>query len=441
MINLPDGLRFLLDNLQIAIRPLPVAKKTGIRKKYLAVLHAPPKPPCHVVQLRSEIAFIIGGVPIGANASTSAFKRYLYSDLGLPVMKHTEKYQEALDDEALVLLGEWCAENRPELVPLFKLVQEYRKLQKIKSTYIEGYAETIHPITGKIHADLLPLATETGRFAARRPNLQNMPRSGHDETGVRDFFIAPEGHVLLSLDFSQIELRVGAFYCRDEKMLEIYRAGGDIHSQTAAVIFGIPFQEAANKDAEHYTERRVIAKNVNFGTFFGLYPKGLRRTLKFKARLDLPLNVCEQIISNLKAGYPALSRWQEEVKQRASFRRYSETWLGRRRYLPDITSPDWGKKSYAERCALNHPIQGTAADILKLALGRLLEGLPSRPWLKPLLQIHDELIFELPKERIREAASFVKKCMETTPFEAFDVPVIAEAATGDRFGGLRDYTT
>jgi DNA polymerase-1 len=181
---------------------------------------------------------MIGDVNIGANASPSAFKRYLYKDLGLPVPKTTAKYQEAVDDEALVLLAEHCAEHRPDLVPLFRLVQEYRRWGKIRSTYIDGYARYINPATGRIHADLLPLATETGRFAARNPNLQNMPRASADDVGVRNFFIAAPGNVLLSLDFSQIELRVGAFYCRDETMLETYRTGGDIHDATAPAIFG-----------------------------------------------------------------------------------------------------------------------------------------------------------------------------------------------------------
>jgi DNA polymerase-1 len=248
--------------------------------------------------------------------------------------------------------------------------------------------------------------------------------------GVRNFFTAPEGYVLLSLDFSQIELRVGAFYCRDERMLETYRTGGDIHDQTATVIYG---------DGQHDKEQRTVAKNVNFGTFYGLFPRGLQRTLKVKAGLNTPLAECEKVISNLKAGYPALTRWQEDTKALAARNRYVETRLGRRRYLPDITSYDWGRKSFAERCALNTPIQGTAADILKLALGRIITGLPCRLWLRPLLQIHDELVFELPADKVHETIIFIKECMEAQPFEGFDVPIIAEAAVGSRFGEMEAY--
>jgi len=382
-----------------------------------------------LVKLREEIALIIGNVNIGANASTSAFKDYLYKDLGLPVLKTTAKYQEAADDEAMVLLTEWCETNRPDVVPLFKLIQDYRRWGKIKSTYVDGYAQHINSVTGRIHPDLFPLGTETGRFAARKPNLQNMPRAGADDVGVRNFFIAPDGMVLLSLDFSQIELRVGAFYCRDTRMMETYRVGGDIHDQTATVIYGA---------GKHDKEQRTIAKNVNFGTFFGLFPRGLQRTLKFKAGLKITLEQCEQIISNLKAGYPALTRWQEETKTRAKERRYTETWLGRRRYLPGVTSTDWGKRSFAERCALNTPIQGTAADILKLALGRIIAELSEKPWLRPLLQVHDELLFELPTERLGEAVTFIKACMEAQPFSYFDLPIIADAAVGARFGEMKE---
>lgn len=389
-------------------------------------------------KIREEIAFIIGDVEIGANASTSAFKSYLYNDLGLPVLKTTAKYQEAADDETMILLADWCREHKPELVPLFELIQEYRRWGKIKGTYLDGYLRHVSGATGRIHPDFLPLGTETGRFAARNPNLQNMPRKDNDPVGIRSLIVTPEGRVLLSLDFSQIELRVGAFYCRDEKMLQTYRDGGDIHAQTTSVIYHIPVERAADKNAEHYKERRAIAKGCNFGCFFGLFPRGLQRNLKFKAGLDTPLEECERIITNLKAGYPRLALWQEVVKRQAAARRYSETWLGRRRYLPEITSEDWGKRSFAERCAMNTPIQGTAADILKLALARLLLGLRSRPWLRPLLQIHDELVFELPADKVAEAVPFIRSCMEARPFPEFDVPIVAEAACGPTFGDLAE---
>jgi DNA polymerase-1 len=383
-----------------------------------------------LAELSEEIAFIIGDVKIGANCSTNAFKKYLYNDLKLPVIKTSATQRETADDEAMVLLAEWCEGSRPELVPMFKLVQEYRKLAKLKSTYIDGYRKHINAATGRIHADLMPLATETGRFAARNPNLQNMPRASADDVGVRNFFVAPEGCVLLSLDFSQIELRVGAFYCRDEKMLDTYRVGGDIHDQTATVIFG---------SGQHNKEHRTIAKNVNFGVFYGLFARGLQKTLKFKAGLDVTLEKCGEIIDNLKAGYPKLGVWQRGAIAEAQKRGYATTRLGRRRILSNIHSDDWRRRSYSERCALNSPIQGTAADILKLALDRIVAGLPERPWLRPLLQIHDELVFELPAGLVQEAVVFIKSCMEARPFLDFDVPITADAAVGARFGEMKEW--
>ena len=176
------------------------------------------------------------------------------------MLKTTEKNKEAADDAAMQMLKEWCEKHKPEYVRLFELVQEYRKWGKLKSTYIDGYLSHINDETYRIHPDFMPLGTETGRFAARNPNLQTCPRKTNDPIGIRNFICAASGNVLMSLDFSQIELRVGAFYCRDEKMLETYRSGGDIHAQTTSVIFNVPFEVAVDKNAPNYKEHRTIAK-------------------------------------------------------------------------------------------------------------------------------------------------------------------------------------
>ena len=389
-------------------------------------------------RVRDEITMLIGDIEIGANCGTKAFKDYLYQTLKLPVMKVTASNKEAADDASMIMLKEWCDANRPELSPLFALVQEYRKWGKIKSTYIDGYLKYLNSATGRIHPDFFALSTETGRMNCRNPNLQNCPRKSNDPIGVRNFIKASEKHLILSLDFSQIELRVGAFYCRDRTMMETYKNGGDIHAATTSVIFGCTYEDAQDKHRKEYKEQRTIAKNVNFGTFYGLFPKGLQSTLKFKAGVEKSVDECSEIIANLKAGYPALTIWQEETKQDAARKMYIETWLGRRRYLPNIRSGNWGLRSFAERCALNTPIQGTAADILKLAIVRILEGLLSRPWLKPILQIHDELTFIIPKEKLNEAVDFIRECMEKQPFPEFDLPLVAEASAGESFGNLEE---
>lgn len=417
---------------------LGIMKRNGIPVDLPLMRERKAEAEAATARIRQEIAFIIGDISIGANCSTQAFKNYLYKDLGLPVFKTTGSNREAADDMTMTLLKEWCDVNRPELSRLFTLVQEYRKWGKIKSTYIDGYLKHLNSATGRIHPDLFALSTDTGRMNCRNPNAQNMPRKTNDPIGVRNFIRAPDGHLILSLDFSQIELRVGAFYCRDEVMMDTYRRNGDIHAATTSVIFGVSYEDAQDKHSKNYKEHRIIAKNVNFGTFYGLFPRGLQKTLKFKAGVEKSISECEELLFNHKSGYKGLTSWQEETKAAATRLMYSETWLGRRRYLPDITSPDWGKRSFAERCALNTPIQGTAADILKLAITRILRGLPERPWLRPILQIHDELTFIIPEEKMPEAVAFVRACMEEQPFPAFDLPLIAEASAGPSFGTMEE---
>ncbi len=431
--------RFIVESIESPTAVyLGIMKANGIPIDLPLMMERKTEAEREMKRIKDEIKFIIGDVDIGSNCSTGAFKNYLYKDLGLPILKTTETNREAADDITMTLLKEFCDKNRPELSELFTLVQEYRKWGKIKSTYIDGYLRFINSVTGRIHPDMFALSTETGRMNCRNPNFQNCPRKTNDPIGVRNFIKAPEGHLILSLDFSQIELRVGAFYCRDSKMLETYRTGGDIHAATTSVIFGVSYEEAQDKHSENYKEHRTIAKNVNFGTFYGLFPRGLQKTLKFKAGVEKTVSECEEILSNLKNGYKGLTTWQQETKAEAARRMCSETWLGRRRYLPSIKSDNWTQRSFAERCALNTPIQGTAADILKLSITRILEGLSERPWIRPILQIHDELTVIIPEEKLSEAVAFIKFCMEEKPFEEFDLPLIAEASAGPTFGTMEE---
>lgn len=417
---------------------LGIMKYNGVPINYPLMLQRKEEAEAEMDRIRKEIAFIIGDVAIGENCSTKAFKDYLFKDLGLPILKTTASDKEAADDMTMILLKEWCDKNKPELSNLFTLVQEYRKWGKIKSTYIDGYLKHRNTATGNIHPELFALSTDTGRMNCRNPNAQNMPRKSNDPIGVRNFIKAPAGHLILSLDFSQIELRVGAFYCRDKVMMDTYKRGGDIHAATTSVIFGVSYDEAQDKHSADYKEHRTIAKNVNFGTFYGLFPRGLQKTLKFKAGVEKTEAECAEIINNLKAGYRGLTAWQEETKADAVRKMYSETWVGRRRYLPGVRSDNWGVKSFAERCALNTPIQGTAADVLKLAIKRIMCGLPERDWLKPILQIHDELTFIIPKDKLSEAVCFIKECMEEQPFPEFDLPLVAEASAGETFGTMEE---
>lgn len=266
----------------------------------------------------------------------------------------------------------------------------------------------------------------------------NCPRKDNDPIGVRKFFKAPPGYTFVDFDFSQIELRVGAVYCRDEKLLEIYRTGGDVHAMTTSVIYGIPYEQAKDKSAPHFKERRTIAKNFNFGVYFGLFPAGAQRNLRFKAGVIKTIEECQEWIDNLMRGYPRIREWQEAAKKRATEFQYVETAFGFRRMMKGITSRDWGTKSFWERTAMNTAIQGTAAGILKLALGRLIKELPHNMWLRPVLQVHDELLCLCPIEKLQEASAIMKRCMEAQPYPQFDVPVVAEGAYGTCFGELEE---
>ena len=392
-----------------------------------------------IQQIRNDISFIIGDVDIGENASTSAFKKYLFNDLGLPVLKTTAKYQEAADDETLILLSEWCNEHRPELACLFELVQEYRSWGKIKSTYIDGYLQYINPVTGCIHPDMFPLGAESGRFSCRNPNLQNQGGMGNGPINVRSFTISPEGESLIEVDYSQVELRIAAHLSKDKTMLEAYLNDEDLHAITTSALYGISLKEAADKNSPEYKKRRTVAKSSIFGVLYGIYKRGLQRNLKTAAGLKFTEEECNRFILNIKTKYNTLAAWQDKTVQQSKIRRYAETKLGRRRYVPDITSTDFKKRSGAERTALNHGVQGLAADLLKLSMGRLLLCISEHAWMKPVLSVHDSLVFYIPDEKIDEAVTLIKACMEVPlPIEGFDVPIIAEASTGKDYGSMEE---
>ncbi|GHU38199.1 hypothetical protein FACS1894105_11740 [Clostridia bacterium] len=389
-----------------------------------------------LVILRDEIAFIIGDVKIGANASTSAFKQYLYTDLALPVMKTTAKYQESADEEAFALLRDWCRENKPELVKLFDLVLEYRRIGKLLSTYIAGYLKHIDTATGRIYPQFLQFGAESGRLSCNKPNIQNIPLSG--DINIRDFIIAPEGKSLIELDYSQIEARLAAFLSRDEGLLNIYRTSADLHAMTTAAVFGVPLAEAADKNHSQYKHRRTVAKATFFGFMYGMYSKTLQRNLKITANVNVTESGAKKFLENLKSSYPTLTQWQKDVIKSAQSNRYVDTAIGRRRNVPEIRDRNYMKCGNAERSALNHGVQGLAADILKLAMARLIVAMP--PWLHPIFTVHDSLIFECPDDKIAEVIPIIRAAMEAVPpTPGFDVDIVAEASVGKSYGNMKEW--
>ena len=442
-------------------------KYNGLLMDETAMIRKQGECAARLLELREKIHAMTGGVEIGANAGTQAFKDYLFKTLGLPVLKTTAKNAEhsrptagrlearrseaecagtpgairdahgaSIDDQTMVMLAEWCAEHRPELVPLFELVQEYRKWSKLKTTYIDGYLRFINPVTGRIHPDLLPLATETGRFACRQPNLQNQCQPGNDYVGVRNFIVSPEGWLLMEADYSQVELRIVAYLSQDAVMLDAYKNGEDIHSITTSAVFGISREEAADKHHSEYKHRRTVAKGTMFGILYGIGAKGLSVNLKASAGVRASVEQCEQYIAGIKARYTNLATWQQYAKETARRRQYAQTALGRRRYLPGIRSQDFRRRASSERMAMNTPVQGLAADCLKLAMGRLVKTLADKPYIRPVMTVHDSLVFEVRADHVDEAAALVKGCMEALPPLENFMPLVAEVAVGERYGEL-----
>lgn len=386
--------------------------------------------------LRAEIDEMTGGVDIGANASTSAFKQYLYKDLGLPVLKTTGKHQEAIDDAAMIMLAEYCKEKRPELVRLFELVQEYRKWGKLKSTYIDGYMIHINTATGKIHPDLMPLSTETGRFACRRPNLQNQIAPSTDPVGVRNFITAPDGWVLMEADYSQAEIRLVAYVSNDKVLLDAYKNGVDVHAITTSAVFGIPIEEAMDHTNPHYKHRRTVAKGTMFGIMYGITGAGLSRNLYTNAGISLTKEECDSYIKGILCKYTGMAAWQKSQKKLAGECMYVETAMGRRRYLPFIRSSNRQEKSYAERMAINTPVQGLGADCLKHSMALLIRELKGRDYIRPILTVHDSLVFLVREDHVDEAKGLVKKCMETPPPLPNFMSLVADVSVGKRYGDL-----
>ena len=375
-------------------------------------------------------------VKVGQNAATNDLKAYLFDDLGLPILKYTDTGKASLDAEAILGLCEYCRQQAPEQLAYLEAITAYRGLSKLYKTYLLGLADKINPATGAIHTQFFALGAETGRFTSANPNCQNLPAGTLFGVNVRDFLIARPGFTLVAVDYSQIELRIGAWFTRDPNMLAVYHHDGDIHAVTTAAVYGISLEQAMDTTDPAYKARQTVAKNINFGIFYGLYPRGLRDILRLKAGQNPSLEACEAMIFNLRRAYPELVPWQERIKADARYRETVDTALGRRRCLTGINAPDEGLQGHFERAALNHPIQGTAADILKLAMVRLEAGLSQRPFIKPLLTVHDEIVFEVETAQLTAAIPWIVAVMAAPPFAGFDVPLAVAVSVGQRYGSL-----
>ena len=305
----------------------------------------------------------------------------LFNEIGLPKTKRT-KTGYSTDANSL--------EGLKGLHPVVDQILEYRQVSKLKSTYVDALPEMVNSDTGRVHTSYNQTGSATGRMSSSDPNLQNIPIRTEMGRQVRKAFMA-EGApdwLLFSADYSQIELRVLAHISQDPGLLEAFRRGEDIHSSTASLMFDVPLNDVV-------ADQRRIAKVLNFGVIYGLSAHGISQQTGFSREEGA------SFIEAYFAKYPGISDYLEHVKVKARAEQYVETLLGRRRYLPDINSPNFNVRGGAERMAINMPIQGTAADIMKLAMIRVQKRLDDEGMkTKMLLQVHDELVFETPKEEM-----------------------------------------
>jgi DNA polymerase-1 len=306
--------------------------------------------------------------------------------------------------------------------PIIEHILEYRQLAKLKSTYIDALPALLNPKTGRVHTSFNQTRTATGRLSSSEPNLQNIPVRGEVGKQVRQAFITPPNFRLLAGDYSQIDLRVLAHLSQDKSLLAAFLQDEDIHAATAARLFGVAASQVT-------PDMRRLAKTVNFGVIYGMSEYGLEQAT------ELSRDEATQFIASYFAQHPGVEQYIETTKQQARDTGYVQTLLGRRRYIPEINSSNRQVREAAERMAINMPVQGTSADIIKVAMINLHREMQKRQLKsKMLLQVHDELIFEVPEDEIEEMSQLVSETMSTAL--ELSVPLKVDIKTGNNWGEM-----
>jgi len=344
-------------------------------------------------------------------ASTQQLGAILYEKLGIPVIKKTPKGKPST---AEAVLQELAQDHE-----LPKLLIEYRSLSKLKSTYTDKLPLEINPATGRIHTSYHQAVAATGRLSSSDPNLQNIPIRSAEGRQIRKAFVVPQGKVMVAADYSQIELRIMAHLSKDQGLLNAFYTGQDVHKATAAEVFGVTLEEVT-------IDQRRSAKAINFGLIYGMSAFGLAK------QLGISRAQSQDYIGRYFSRYPGVQEYMEQTKAQASAQGFVETIYGRRLYLPDIKARNAIARQASERTAINAPMQGTAADIIKRAMIDVdawlsQSGLDARM----IMQVHDELIFEVDKAQLDELIEGVKRCMEGAA--KLEVPLIVDVGSGDNW--------
>lgn len=348
--------------------------------------------------------------------STQQLSRILFNVLKLEPPDRRKKTASGHYSTSADVLEEMRGQH-----PVLDLLMEYRELSKLRSTYLEALPNQINPRTGRVHTSFSQTGSVTGRLASSDPNLQNIPARTDLGRQVRNGFVAGPGQALLSVDYSQIELRIVAHMSGDEAMLAAFRAGQDIHTATAAAIYAVPIEAVTRP-------MRQNAKSINFGLVYGMSAFGLSRYS------GLTLAESENFVKAYFQQFPGVKRYLDGIRRMAASQGYVETLLGRRRYFPNLkNAPNPNVRMREEREAINAPIQGTAADIMKIAMLRVPRALEEAGLRgRMLLQVHDELVIECPVEEVQATARAVKQAMESA-YE-LSIPLVAEAKVGEKWG-------
>ena len=321
-------------------------------------------------------AFEAADQPFNLN-SPKQIQEILFDKLGLPVKKKTPSGTPSTDEEVLQELA--------LDYPLPKMLLEHRGMAKLKSTYTDKLPQMVNAKTGRVHTSYSQAVAVTGRLASSDPNLQNIPIRTPEGRRIREAFIAPAGSRIVSADYSQIELRIMAHLSGDEGLLKAFAAGEDIHRATAAEVFGVPLDGVSS-------EQRRYAKVINFGLIYGMSAFGLA------SQLNIENSAAKQYIDLYFARYPGVKRYMDDTREQAKAQGFVETWFGRRLWLPEINGANGMRRQAAERAAINAPMQGTAADLIKLAMIAVQDWLEKEKLAtKLIMQVHDELVLEVPQ--------------------------------------------
>ena len=356
-----------------------------------------------------EQAYVLAGQPFNL-ASTKQLQEILFDKLGLPVIQKTPKGAPSTNEEVLEELA--FSHELP------KVLVEHRGLSKLKSTYTDKLPQMVNSQTGRVHTSYHQAVTATGRLSSSDPNLQNIPIRNEEGRRIRQAFIAREGFTVVAADYSQIELRIMAHLSQDQGLINAFTQGKDIHRSTAAEIFGVALDEVTS-------EQRRNAKAINFGLIYGMSAFGLSRQLGI-GRAD-----AQSYMDLYFKRYPGVQTFMHDIREKAKAQGYVETLFGRRLYLPDINSSNGMRRKAAERVAINAPMQGTAADIIKRAMIQLDQKLQNDPDIAMIMQVHDELVFEVRSEKVEFFREQIKQHMEAAA--ELVVPLIVEVGVGQNW--------